>query len=573
MWFVLGTLAFLVLGNAFGPGISARLAARKRRRYESGRATKLPVWLRSSALAFPRHWRIGTVRTDGDPLRHRVWHRMSPPYPLVGLTLVRRGEDVVANASEPLTVLHLRDPNGALVEMGVHPDNADLLVRVLRTERQGVAPAPRPDRLPLLTMVVAVPAVVWLLAWVYFAIAGQVLDATVLANDGAGTCRVEWVEAGRTYADEADCGDDATPGATMRIIAIPPPFRGLAVDVPHTLYWVPGIFLAGVAPLGAAAALRAIRRRRPVPTGAGTAVVAETGVARLERHELRYAAIAATVERRAEVEGWREVTAAGWQRMVRSPVRRLVLRWVGRTVWPLFVLFFAALFGWTSASTALRLDASASRTAEATVVTTNGFVPPVPYDVTVSFDVNGVVREVQVASTVRYGAGRHVTIEYGAGNPHVARLVGPDDGVGRGLFVGGVLGAVALTLLLWRLTVAARVLRTFRRRRREPGADLRYAIARDGAGDFVLLLFPLGGDPRPDAGVLLERVPPDVPVSGTALVRGPVEEDGLVVVEVDGRVLYPDSGVMLAGAEIVHLLVNGDPPDEYGDDEGWGEPE
>jgi hypothetical protein len=572
MWLVLGTLAFLVLGNALGPGISARLAARKRRRYESGRATKLPVWLRSSALTFPRHWRIGTVRTDGDPLRHRVWHRMSPPYPLVGLTLVRRGEDVVGSASEPLTVLHLRDPNGALVEMGVHHDNADLLVQVLRTERHGAPPAPRPDRLPLLAKVVAVPAVVWLLAWVYFAIAGQVLDATVLANDGAGTCRVEWVEAGRTYADEADCWNEATPGAPMRIIAIPPPFRGLAVDVPHTLYWVPGIFLAGVAPLGAAAALRAVRRRRPVPTGAGTAVVAETGVPRLERHELRWSTIAKTVERRAEVEGWREGTAAGWPRMVRSPVRRLVLRWVGRTVWPLFVLFLAALFAWTSISTALRLDASASRTAGATVVTTNGFVPPVPFDVTVSFEVNGVVREVQVASTAHYGAGRHVTIEYGADNPHVARLVGPDDGVGRGLFVGGVLGAIALTLL-WRITVAVRVPRTFRRRRHEPGADLRYAIARDAAGDFVLLLFPLGGDPRPDAGVLLERVLPDVPVSGTALVRGPVEEDGLVVVEAGGRVLYPESRVMLADAGIVQLLVNGDPPEEYGDDEGWGEPE
>lgn len=234
-------------------------AATRRRRRARRRPVRIFVRLRGGAVRpLPWLWRFGTVRTDRDPLEVRVWHRLTPPFPLAGLTLVARGRHRFRTRFPVvLPVLHLRDRRGDTVTLAADAWTVDLLTSLIRAHRHG-EPSP-PGRLPWGAKVLAAAAFGWLLAWVWFAAAGRVLDARVLANDGAGHCRVEWVEAGRTYADEADCGGKR-PEEQLRILALPPPFRGLAVDIPHTRLWVPGIALVGLAPLGGGALARALRR-------------------------------------------------------------------------------------------------------------------------------------------------------------------------------------------------------------------------------------------------------------------------------------------------------------------------
>jgi hypothetical protein len=72
-----------------------------------------------------------------------------------------------------------------------------------------------------------------------------------------------------------------------------------------------------------------------------------------------------------------------------------------------------------------------------------------------------------------------------------------------------------------------------------------------------MLLFGGTGDAPPDAAVRLEPTLPSIPLTGDAVVHGPVEEGERVVFEVGTEVVYAASRVPAWDADEVLGAVNG----------------
>ena len=548
-----GTLVAILVLSLLAPRFRVWLAARRRRRFEAGESVRIPVRLRGGTAPYPRRWRWGSVRSGDDPLVFRAWHRATPPVPLTGLTVVRTAIDTEVDSTEPVVVLGLRDSSGTRVDLGVAESHAELAESVLRAHRAGPAPARRERRMPVWRAALAGLAVLWALAWLYLVGAGDIRQARVVENDGEDFCRVEWVAGGRTENTWVDCTDQV-PGEPLGIVALPAPFRGEAVDQPSTAFFVSLLFVVGVTPAALVLLGRARSRGRPVaPVPASAAVVGDAEAPRLgDEGEVTFARVAEVVRRRADVEGWD-------QSRTRHPRLRRGLRWAWRALWPLVPVFFAALAGATSVTIALRGEAALTRTATATVDVVDSYFPFVPDDVVVVYDAGGREVTARVAAVKTYDVGDRVDVRYDPARPSHARLSGSADGTGRGVAIAVLVGGAGLVLLVWRSAVVARVLVTYRRRRRQPGTPIRYAVTRDGVDDVVMLLFDAYGDGPPLGAVLLDDTPPDAPVAGDALAHGRVAEGERVVVAIGKHLVHPDSPVLPAEPDEVLAAVNGEP--------------
>lgn len=548
----------VAVGSVVAPFVRGALAARKRRRYVAGEATRITVRARGGA-PFPRRWAWGSVDTAERPLTFRRWVPFGRSAPLTGLTLVGR-QVAPGPGVEELVVFRLRPADGGVVELGVSGSEAALFEQVLRdtNTRDDVASAGPPRRrMPRWRLVAAALGLAWLGAWAYLVAAGTVLDATVVRNKDDGYCDVEWVVGGRRESAEVDC-TGSQPGEPLRIIALPAPFAGEAVDVVVTRVAVPLIALPFLLPLGLHAAGRLRRRDGAPPAEPTLAGDVADAVPRLDRHELRWSRVAETVTWRAEVEQWDVARVPWWLRPFHSSRSRLVAgSLAGVLPAPLFLLLGAALVGWTPVTTALRFDPSAAVVTTATVEVVDGFVAPIPWDVEVVVHHEGRERSVRIAMLREPDTGDRLTVRYDPRND-VARLPGDTDGTARGVLIGATLLGAALGLLGWRAARVTGTFREFRRVRALPPAPMRYAVVLDPEGAPAMLLFDADGDPRPAAVVGFAYLPADVPVTGPAEVHGTPADGELVLVRVGDHLLHPNDRAAELGTAVVRDLVNGD---------------
>ncbi|HEX8003683.1 MAG TPA: DUF3592 domain-containing protein [Mycobacteriales bacterium] len=554
LWWPIATAAAVTAGATLAGRL---ILGGKRARLARGEAVTLGVHLRGSGGPYPDAWQSGSIRGGESPLRFRPWHRLSAPVPLYGLTLVKRELATVPNAG-PLAALRLRDPNGFVVEVATTEDYADLVEELLREPAEARLTTTR-ERPPWWVTGLAALALLWLGAWAYLWNAGDIVSARVLSNDDA-YCAVEWSGPHRTHHASVDCGGER-PGDRRDVLALPAPFADEAAD-PVSTPWVVGVVGAlGFVPLAGWGVLR-VRRRRAEPSfpaPPGPAVVAEEPPPRIAAWELSWSAIAETARLREVTERWRDVPRPGrWERLRSTPARRVLLDALASAGIALVAPAFAVMVNVPSLDRAL--SPLPTEPADATVVHVETYVPFVPDEVVVAYDVAGRRVEATVPAMDEHEEGDTVAVRYDPGDPDSARLVA-DDGTRRGVTVVAVVAALTAAFVAFCVVRAVVALRRLRRLRRLPPAILRYAILRNPVGGLDMVLFDEGTDPRASVVVPLgERIPADVPVTGTAEVRGEPADGRRVVLTVGGHELSPEGAALGYDAESLAALVNGDAP-------------
>jgi hypothetical protein len=580
---VTGLVAFVVLTGAtllVQPRLRAWLARRTAARLAAGRPVKFAVRLRGRGGAYPKRWRWGTVRAnDGQGVRWHPTFLRTGPIPLGGLRLVRGRVSGQHDRVELSRVLVMRDADGNLVELGVRGSLAETLRDVLAgTPAEPMPPAAAPERerrgVPVWVRLLAGLAVAWAIAWAYAAVAGDHVTARVLENE-EDYCRVEWTgRSGSVESTGVDC-DDEQPGEPLPVLAMPPPLEGEAVASAYAWWWF-GIPLGMlVAPVGwhAAGRLRRSRSRGPTP---GDVPPAEEDLPALAAGDLVYSRIAAAMRRRADLEGWAPPPAREGEQpgdpLWSGPARGMAtsaLRWI---VFPALFGALAVLYGWGWWGKALLFDPATG--VGATGVVRGSYDPEgplLPWEVRVEFDAGGSRVEATVASRTALKEGAEVALRYDAGKPERARLAGPDDRTGRAALISGTVAAVCAGLVAWRLRRTWTTIAMLRRRRAQPPQPMRYVLFADFEGEPGVALFPVTGDPPPAAFVpLWAPLPRGVPVYGTGVVHGRVEDGEAVVLTVEGRTLWPVDAAEAVEEDLALALLNGDLPydeeDTYGED-------
>lgn len=563
MWEVVGAIVFIVVLGPLVLWLQRVYTRRKARRHERGEDVRAGVYLRGTASPYPKKWKQGSVQTGEWPLLFRIWHRFSRPVVLAGLTLLRRETGMVSNVPEPMVVFRLRDAGGGIVELATRREYADLIDDVLRADPT-LSPGVRGrNRAPLWVLACAAFAALWVAAWTYLALAGEVVPARVLDNED-GYCSVTWERGGATHHAEVECADEVQ-GETQDVLAYPPPLDGAAADVEYTPAYVVVLAVVLLVPLGAWTLVARRRRGRPilVPPSPAPALVAETEAPRLERFELRYSTISETVARRAATERWADAPPPPWwERRVRTPERRVILRAAANVAWLLLPIGIVVVICWSSLAVATA--PRPTREADATVEYVDGFFVA-PDGIEVRYDVGGVAVTSTVPSLRRdLEEGDTVRIRYDPDDPSRARLV-DDDGTARGVQVVAAVTAVCVAFMAFGLFRALRRLRALRRMRAETPRPMRYAIARGGYGELGMMLFPTDGDPRPEFVVPMDDpLPPDLPVAGTAEVRGELADGSRPLVTVGRHLVYPPEPLVeIEDTEALAMFVNADDP--FGD--------
>jgi hypothetical protein len=525
-----------------------------------------------------RRFRTGVLQLSGD---RAIWHSRSgdEAVELSGGRVLAAGEALDGRARDGDVLLRLSLPGPVAARLLVQRDDTVTLRDVLaRSEAPrpgaGLPPfhrsAPRPWALVCLGL-----AGLWLLWWVWVVVGGETVTATVTGGDGEGTCEVTWsAPAGARNSGEVDC-DDEPAGSSRTVWVLGWPVAG---DPEDPAWTVGGALILGsaVALPGAVSLFRSRwrppqispSRQYPLPEPPRVRVPDQDvpGLPIDDARSLPGESPTDTLRRLAPYAA-RQLPADGWEHAGLpagdGPPQTLprVLRAIAG---PCALLAGAVMVAWLLAGSWYVLATTTTGTADGTSTGVSSTLPwPLPDDVTVRFRTPDRVEHVADVDTLRsLPEDTPVTVEYSVGDPDSARLVGPDDGLGRGL---GISAAALLVSLLWtvrKARTATAALRATRAAAESPPNAFLGLLTADGKGRPVLLACSPGVAPLRFLATPLETPLPHgiaalfAASPGVELrLRGRLAAGEFVVAEVGGKELQPAGRVWAPEDEqLVSLL-------------------
>ena len=571
----------LVVAAATG-GFTLR-ARLRRKAIKAGKAVRLGVRLKGTAAPYPSRWTAGALVVDGSLVG---W---SPRGTDAVLGLGSRQLDVLGvrprrsrewSLNENALVITARDSSGALVDVAVHEAELENTLAVMREatgDPRGAGqhlPTQRLRRVPVAAgAVLAVAAALTaLLAYLYGA--GRTTDATVIRNDEA-FCSITWSDPwdGRPQRAGVDCAESSQPGTTVRIVALPAPFRGDAIDL-YDSHWFSGgaLALLWLGGLGGVAA-RARTRRTHANGYRHTSPAELTPVATLTPEDVSFDTVAAAARSRrlpATASSARGVAATAaharagtaWWRI--PVLRSFAVGGLLRSIGGLTVLVVALTIGYSWWSTAwdLSRDATAVTTAKVDEWT-DGVLPLFPHDLYTLVPVDG--REVEAlvaAADLPDDPPATVQVRYSTANPASAELV-RGSALQRGVLLTAAAAAAAVAWLLWVLIATIRDVRRLQRAARSSGSsEFRFVLTTSVDGDGALVLYDLIGDHPRWLLFLTASELERLPDSGRLRLSGDVREDGVVVAKHGSDTIWPSATLLQAEPVVVCEVVNGLPLDE-----------
>lgn len=427
-----------------------RAASRRRRRVRSGEAVSCRALLGEPTGRLHR----GELQFGPGSL-HWTGGRLVRSLTGAHVLTVTPGAGRQARQDDALLRLRLLD--GSDARLLLHEADAILVTRHLREQQHASAPvglaSPMPPaRGPRWPLALLALVGIWLLAWVYLAVGGRTVTATVTANDGEGGCDVTWTSlSGQQRTAFVDCGDESA-GSRRDVWELARPLAGEAVDPA----WTVGAVVVIAALAAAPAVISVVRRRSAVELGTPClerAAVAPAG----DLPPLTPQAVAPTFEPPAAVLAGlapyaaRQVPAEGWQdtrkpRGAAAPavrdVRRVLL-WPAIGLAIVLILTAPAPWRWYILMTADTATATATSTGE-TAIDGPG---PLSDEITVEYaDRDGTQQQADVATTDALPEGEQVPIEYAVDKPGWARIDGSADGLLHWLLLAaaGSLAAAAV---------------------------------------------------------------------------------------------------------------------------------
>jgi hypothetical protein len=575
-------LAFKLIGGALATVVvlivRARLAARRRAEVETGGTATCRAVLSMSDGRF----RTGRLLLSGARV---VWQNRqgNEAIEMTGGSVLAAGEASQRRARAGDVLLRLMLPGRVPVRVILQEDDAATLAALLpRTEPPSPGAAlpvlPAARRRPW-AVACLVLAALWTLAWVVVVLDGDTVTATVTGGDGEGLCRVVFSGTdGRQHKGEVDCNDQPA-GTELTVWALGWPATG---DVEDPTWTVSGVCVVGalIAAPGAVSLLRSRRRARrahqpahasipePVPPRVDIPVQDAPALTTDDLRPLPHETPAETLLRLAP-RAVRQIPVDGWEHPglpAGDGPPQLFTRLLHAVRVPVAVLVGAVVLAWLFTGSWYVLMARTTTTATGTStgeVTTESHWP-LPDLVTVRFATSDrVVHVADVATLASLPNGRSVTVEYAVGDPGAARLVGPADGLGRGVALTG--GAVALVLLFitYRVRSVAADVRAVRvSAELAPNPALGLLTADSGGRPLLVACSPL------DMPLELFTVPLETPLPhGTAArfvgqhplqlrVRGRLAEGATVVPEAGGTVLWPAGPASLPDREELVVLLD-----------------
>lgn len=503
---------------------------------------------------------------------------------LGGARVITAGPAQQRQARPDDVLLRLVLPGGASTRILLHESDAATFLEVLgRTEApsaSAVECSPTPTGRARWALPSFVLAALWVVVWAALALDGATVTVTVASVTPDGLCVVTWIGSdGSHHSGDLDC-DNPVVGSRETAWALGWP---VTADVEKPASMVPGVLVTGalLACPGAVSLIRRRRRlRRPVPTaldapGGRTPPrvrVPDQDAPPLSVDDARpwHGEPALSYLNRLAPYASRQLALDGWENPglpagADSPqLAGTVLRALGV---PAMLLVAVIGLVWVYSGNWFVLSTAATTT---TVVGTStgesasGSHWPLPEMVTVSFRTSDRIEHLADVSTLdSLPAGTPVTVEYALADPDAARLVGPADGLGRGVAL--TLGALAV-LAAWsvRRGRAARAgVRAVHAATEQPPNPAVGLLTADPAGRPLLLACNPLVQP-----VQLYAVPLEPPLPhGTAAtfaasgatelrLRGRLWAGELVVPEAGGRRLRPSGPATLPDDEQLARLLD-----------------
>ncbi|MGZ4658435.1 MAG: hypothetical protein ACXVGE_16250 [Blastococcus sp.] len=456
-------------------------------------------------------------------------------------------------------LLNLTLPGQVPARMLINEHDAPTLVDVLGNSEPpapGAAPlSAGPPKRSRWAVVCLALAGLWVATWVALVADGETVSATVTGGDGQGYCDVTWSDGGARHAGQVDCNDE--PAGTPRTVwVLGWPATGEPVDPGWTVGNVLGLG-ALVALPGAFSILRGRRRAGITVPDPGPEVprvrVPDQDAPALSPDDVHPIAgeTPADLLRRLAPYAARQIPADGWEHPglpAGAEPPQTVARVLRALATPAMILVPVLVLAWLSAATWYELATTTTTTAAGTSTgDTSESHWPLPDSVTVRFQTSDRVEEFADVATLRsLPEGAPVTVEYSIVDPGTARLVGPADGLGRGVILP--LAAAAL-LLVWsgrRARTAAAGVRAARAAAESPPNPALGLLTADRRGAPLLLACSPLVTPLQFLAVPLQTPLPHGVAAAFAAnpglgvrVRGRLAEHETVLAEVGGAALRP----------------------------------
>lgn len=563
--------------------VNNRRAADRRAQLASGERTEVPCRVRGPEPPYPHRFRSGKAIWSDGTLAWRANHGGSTLIPLHDLTVLRtdthgarwsRGRDGL--------VVHALTGSGKPVDLLVQAAFHPVLVEMLDRARHAPTPLLMADTetsstridavrriMPLWAAVSGLLAAAWLAFWAWSFALGDRVQADVLSEQDE-LCDVSWTTPAGVESAEVDCDASTQPGDRVQVLAMPWPFQGEAMNPDVAVI----IVLVGAAVLASPPVITATMRRRrrrstsPQPVAVELAEAASLEVPTVEPWEVSFESTAAAMAVRSRLEGWPEArpdldrpTPRRGQRWWQvPPLRRAGAKAMAQASLPFLFTVIAALFGFGWWMTSVSMSFGDVATTEGTVTDVlPAEYPLLPDDVSIQFQAGGRTVTASVATNRHLEVGEVESVTYDMEHPRRARLVSGDS-TRRGAVITMLVAALTAALGVRRLGRVGETLSVVVATAHGPGLEMRYVLFRDGDGTLSALLFHHGERGQEIFGVpLAEDVRGEIPVSGTATVRGELpEEVGNLVPEVDGRTLWPAGFAVRATQQDAAAAVNGD---------------
>ena len=454
-------LALKFIGGAVATFVVLIVRAHRARQRRAQVQTGGTATCRAVLSVGDRRFHTGVLLLSGN---RAIWRSRSGDevVELSGGRVLAAGEAAERRARAGDVLLRLTLPGPIAARLLVQEDDAVTLLDVL-ARSEAPAPGaglpaferPGPRRWALVCVGLAG---LWLLWWVWVVAGGETVTATVTGGDGEGTCTVTWsAPDGARNSGEVDC-DDEPAGSSRTVWVLGWPVAGDPEDPGWTVGSV--LLLGGVVALPGAVSLFRSRRRRPRAGPAQPAPepprvrVPDQDVPALSVDDVRAlpGESPADTLRRLAPYAARQLPADGWEHpglpLGDGPPQTLprVLRAVAA---PGAVLAGVAVLAWLLVGSWYVLATTTTGTAQGTSTgeVSSELAWPLPDDVTVRFRTSDRIEHFADVATLRsLPEGTPVTVEYSLVDPGSARLIGPDDGLGRGV---GISAAAVLVLLLW----------------------------------------------------------------------------------------------------------------------------
>ena len=622
LFWLVGPLAGIFVFFVGRGRLRERQGAHQLRRLESGGHASLACRLRGDE-PYPGIWEPGRLEIGADGVEFRPRWRTRPGVRLpagsprvLHTRLAGPRDGGPRSDDDELVLVAAADGADGRFQLLVPEERADSTVELL--ERVGPRPgSARAEPMPPARTAPRLPGPRWLRGapvWALVIGAQALLGAVVVGGLWAASepvraeitgpmdeydyCPVTWADPwdGSRQTAELACYEEEAAAGWMPALALPTPLRGEAFDVESfpLLMVLPAL---GLLVAGGGVGRDALARRRQTGTAApgvpadGDQAVASSGpggrqvrpgaveagpvpeLPQVDPERIDLVTAAAVARARASREGWRpgrvveldaaDVRGLRWWRV--PTLRAVLMTFAGRLLTVSFLAGMGLLGGWTAVNGWLGTQGDV-RVVRAEAGETEGILPLFPADLPVTFPGSGSGssedEQVWVAVVGDVPTG-NVTVAHDAADPSRARLVGPEDGTGRGLLLTGLLvlaglgwGARAVVGLVGDRRAVLGALHD------ERSARLDYVLTSDPEGDAALLLWTDPAASPAYAVPLAEAVLGAVPLHGTVEVRGELADGGAVIPLLPGQVLWPASPAVELDRDDAVLLVTGVPPEE-----------